>query len=279
MVYHTAHLLLCEPYLKEHDESDDSSNTTSPIEAKGGGQSCESLRLQKAVSSCSASVRAMVIIAQKYRQTFGSFKLSPITATHCILSAGLIIVEKCCSLDYSQLKQSSGDDVPRMLPPHAAAGLCFQVLRELSTSWNIAKRIGRNLERVYVQRYGVEHLPAPVPTSDPATESWSVGPDSSWETGVPPLNVFDGAFDVQNAIFEDPLSLHLENPFAHLHNPNMNQPHDQPFDGTQQNTQQNLPTSDELFAHNLGFAFSPDCLPSDYNMFDTLNQMYLEETW
>jgi hypothetical protein len=40
-----------------------------------------------------------------------------------------------------------------------------------------------------------------------------------------------------------------------------------------------LPNSDNLFANNLGFAFSPDCLPSDYNIFDALNQMYLEEMW
>ncbi|KAJ5675254.1 uncharacterized protein N7477_005188 [Penicillium maclennaniae] len=263
----------------EQDESDDASNTTSPIDPQRDGKSCASLRLQKAVSSCSASVRSMVIIAQKYRQTFGSFKLSPITATHCILSAGLIIVEKCCSLDYSQLKQNSGDDAPRMLPPHAAAGLCFQVLRELSTSWNIAKRIGRNLEKLYFQRYGVEHLPPLVSASDSANESWSVGPNGSWETGILPLNAFDGAFDIQNAIFENPLSLHIENLFAHLHTPNMDHFHHQPFDGTQQDPQQDDLTSNELFAHNLGFAFLPDCLPSDYTMFDTLNQMYLEETW
>jgi hypothetical protein len=214
----------------------------------------------------------MIIIAQKYRRMFGSFRLSPITATHCILSAALIIVEKCCSPKYSQLKQKSEDDVPRMLPPHAAAGLCFQVLREMSTSWNIAKRIGRNLEIVYVQRYGLDHLPLAVQDSDPTSEPLPSGPDGSW-------NAFDGAFDVQSAVFEDPLSLHLENPFVHLQNPNTNQVYQQPFDGAEQNTQQDSPISDEIFAHNLGFAFSPDCLPSDYNMFDTLNQIYLDETW
>jgi hypothetical protein len=165
-----------------------------------------------------------------------------------------------------------------MLPPHAAAGLCFQVLRELSTSWNIAKRIGRNLEKVYVQRYGVDHLPPAPLASDPTSESHPTDPDTTWETGAP-LHTFDGAFDVKNTLFEDPFSLHLENPFAHLYHPNLNQVHDQPVDGAQANTLQDFPTSDELFAHNLGFAFSPDCLPSDYNMFDTLNQMYLEETW
>jgi hypothetical protein len=39
------------------------------------------------------------------------------------------------------------------------------------------------------------------------------------------------------------------------------------------------PSPDEHFANNLGFAFSADSLPSDYNMFDTLNQMYLEDMW
>jgi hypothetical protein len=39
------------------------------------------------------------------------------------------------------------------------------------------------------------------------------------------------------------------------------------------------PNPDEVFINNLGFAFSANCLPSDYNMFDTLNQMYLEDIW
>lgn len=39
------------------------------------------------------------------------------------------------------------------------------------------------------------------------------------------------------------------------------------------------PNPNELFINNLGFAFSANCLPSDYNMFDTLNQMYLEDIW
>lgn len=166
-----------------------------------------------------------------------------------------------------------------MLPPHAAAGLCFQVLREMSTSWNIAKRIGRNLEKVYVQRYGVDHLPLPAQDSGPTAESRQTDLDGSWETGLPPLHAFDEVFDANNTFFEYPLSLHLENSFTPLHNPNLNQFHEPSSDVTDPNPLQNFLTSDELFANNLGFAFSPDCLPSDYNMFDTLNQTYLEETW
>lgn len=40
-----------------------------------------------------------------------------------------------------------------------------------------------------------------------------------------------------------------------------------------------IPNHNELFVNNLGFAFSADSLPSDYTMFDTLNQMYSENMW
>lgn len=120
-----------------------------------------------------------------------------------------------------------------------------------------------------------------------------------FETNVPPLDTFDPFFDNKNAMhLQNPLSFHLEHQHQHqplpsateAHSIYLNQDENTPpvtgFDagvgvgvGVNGPDFSNLVSSDELFAQNLGFAFEPDCLPSDYNMFDTLNQMYLEETW
>ncbi|KAJ5698801.1 hypothetical protein N7462_000806 [Penicillium macrosclerotiorum] len=278
MVYHTAYILLCGPFLMNNTPNNVCSTATTDQTQESDEKSTEHDRTQPALANCSASVRAMIIVAQKYRQTFGSFKLSPITATHCVLSAALIIIERCCSLEnYS--KSIPEEESTRTLSPHAAAGLCFQVLRELSTSWNIAKRIGRNLEKVYCERYG-DHLPSPPENYDPPPCSKPCPPldpfPSSNMTG-PPLEPFNEFFDPKNMVFEAQLSRNLENSIVGHAGANINLPDIQTFDGVDPNALHNFPYAGDLFGNNHGYAFSPDCLPSDYNIFDTLNQINLEE--
>ncbi|KAJ5157855.1 Transcription factor [Penicillium canariense] len=280
MVYHTAFLLLCGPFLSDNPSANANESET-PIQSPEEAQNPpKHSRSQKALAACSASVRSMIAVAQKYRQTFGSFKLSPITAAHCTLSAALIIIEKCCSAE-NYAKSSPAEEGVRTLSPHAAAGLCFQVLRELSTSWNIAKRIGMNLEKVYCERYGSripcppnDYRPPPCPLA-----SRPMDQNQAFESGIVPFQSFDAFFDPKGLIVEDPLAFHLQNPVPANPGGDLNQPFVPTFDGVSLNALQNLPNSAELFASGHGFAFSPDCLPSDYNIFDTLSQVYLEDMW
>lgn len=259
-----------------HAPSEANSTHKNQSQTNGEKTTPDHSRTQEAISSCSASVRSMCILVQKYKQTFGSFRLSPITATHCTLSAALIIIERCCSVDNKQPRRSPSDDPHRALSPHAAAGLLLQVLRELSTPWNIAKRIGRNLEKVYCQRFGADHLPSPPQTFDTVGSGDAAGLINYSTlldaTAAPPFEPHDGIFNT-NMLFEDPFSLHRQGPLVPGPDPVPT------FDSGHAETVPYFPPSSETFANNMGFAFSPDCLPSDYNMFDTLNQMYLEDTW
>ncbi|KAJ5917185.1 hypothetical protein N7466_010739 [Penicillium verhagenii] len=275
MVYHQAMILLCSPFITHNTVQD----STQPDENTPEGTPA-SIRYRKALSSCGNSVRLMCCIAQKYRQTFGSFKLSPITATHCTLSTALILIELCCSMKPYTKASATDDDGKHHLPPHAAVALCFQVLRELSTSWNIAKRIGRNLERVYIQRYGSENLQLPE-ESGVTGQTLSHMPKSApmGDFAVPNLEIFDDILNGKSLSDAKPLELDIEMPVAFHQTQSLNRTG---IPGLALNSSggiPNLSNSDEVFANNLGFAFSPDCLPSDYNMFDTLNQMYLEESW
>ncbi|KAJ6129437.1 hypothetical protein N7512_002217 [Penicillium capsulatum] len=252
MVYHTAWILLCGPFLYNfyHHSKGPRSTESTPQKEENLP---EAERSEKALAACGTSVRAICITAQQYRITFGSFKLSPITATHCILSAALTIIDKCCTTE--NLKQYNPADKPQPgASPHAAVGLCLQVLRELSTSWNIAKRIGRNLEKLYCDRFGSDHLPNPPDAAHCVAARQGLGGGVPGYGMTPTLAVFDDFYNEKPTPMEKSLCW-----------------------STQHVTE--FPPSDELFANNLGFAFSPDCLPSDYNMFDTLNQMYLEERW
>lgn len=278
MVYHTTWILLCGPFLYNfyHPSKASAPHCTKPTSQKEGEKSQEIERSEKALAACGTSVRAICITAQQYRQTFGSFKLSPITATHCILSAGLTIIDKCCTME--NLEQYNPADKPQPgASPHAAVGLCLQVLRELSTSWNTAKRIARNLEKLYCENFGSDHLPTPPEYLDTAQcSAVSKGPgfaDPGYN--MTPTLAFLEFYNEKRTPMEDPLS---DNPLAINPHPTYERPDLLTFAG-QPSALPGFPTSDELFANNLGFAFSPDCLPSDYNMFDTLNQMYLEERW
>lgn len=279
MVYHQAVILLCCPFVTV--------NAQSPTPPKGetvqhspqsNDKQQPNSRYAKGLSSCSNSIRVMCCIAQRYRQTFGSFKLSPITATHCTLSTALMLIELCCAAK-PVAKHSPTDDGPQphRLPPHAAVALCFQVLRELSTSWNIAKRIGRNLERVYIQRYGSEHL-AFMPKDGEGNGQVLVQEPKSTSAGkftIPNLEMFDDILNARPFLAEDPTQAGLEIPVTFDQLPNFSRPGIPAMALHSPGDIQNFPNQDEIF----GYAFSLDSLPSDYNMFDTLNQMYLEESW
>ncbi|KAJ5085126.1 hypothetical protein N7532_009897 [Penicillium argentinense] len=279
MVYHTAFILLCGPFISKHTHGSEK-NETGKQKFHEEKKTSDHSRTEKALASCGSSIRAMCIVIQKYRQTFGNFKLSAITATYCTLSAALTIIENCCTME-NKTKPSPSEDGQRSISPHVAVGLCLQVLRELSTSWNIAKRIGRNLEKLYTQRFGSDHVLSPPQKCDFAAyevASKLAGADVSWDVNAPPLETFDGFFDAKNMLPENSLSLNFDDPVT-AQNAYLDRMTAPAFDNAYPVSLANFPNSDELFANNLGFAFSPDCLPSDYNMFDTLNQMYLEEMW
>ncbi|KAI2709063.1 transcriptional regulator family: Fungal Specific TF [Penicillium roqueforti] len=279
MVYHTVCILLCVPFLSNNSATQDVGNPPDPQTQqnrshKEWGPACK----QKVMTICSNSARGMCIVAQKYRQTFGSFQLSPMTATHCILSAASIIIDRWC-VDPT-VKTGTGNQSLRGPSPQAAVGLCLQVLRELSTSWNIAKRIGRNLEKLYCKRLNcdIDHMP-PAPSlecNSLCTIPYQPEDGDLYPGPMAPTESFQG--------LPDPKDLHVENTILPTALPDINW-FDVPTASDTQHDNNDViglgaaSNPDELFINNLGFAFSANSLPSDYNMFDTLNQMYLEDIW
>ncbi|KAK9848425.1 hypothetical protein MYU51_016627 [Penicillium brevicompactum] len=283
MVYHTVCMILCVPFLSNKPDSSPGSDTTEAHARQAGTENTsQDTRERKAMTICANSARAVCIVAQKYRQKFGSFKLSPITPTHCILSAALVIIEKYC-VDPNK-RGITGAQTPRGPSAQTAVGLCLQVLRELSTSWNIAKRIGRNLEKLYCRRLNcdIDHMPAA-----PSLEC-------NIPCAIPPqqadLNVCAGYMTPQcepNPSLFDPNDLHIQNTL--LTPPSTTNVNwfdaPTPRESIHEDQMNNMggfgaiPNHNELFVNNLGFAFSADSLPSDYTMFDTLNQMYSENMW
>lgn len=272
MIYHTVCILLCVPFWNQSDTEEAPHATDQQTKVHGNDKILHDVCKAKAMTICRNSAKAMCIVAQKYRQRFGSFKLSPITPTHCILSAALVIIGNCRNDPHNGI----GSQLPRGPSPQTALGLCLEVLRELSTSWNIAKRIGRNLEKLYCRRLNcdIEDVPAapsfecnlPCTTSSQPTELDVCGghltpqPDAYHQFGL------------QNLVAHDT--------FLTPSLPNIDADASENTSEDQMNNGDGIrcvPNPNELFVNNLGFAFAADSLPSDYTMFDTLNQMYSED--
>ena len=88
----------------------------------------------QALSISRQSAREICLVAQKYRQAFGSFELSPISATHCTLTAALVLLDETGSLDSHSHKNK--------------LSFCLVVLGELSKVWYPARHIRENIRKL-----------------------------------------------------------------------------------------------------------------------------------
>ncbi|PYH93346.1 hypothetical protein BO71DRAFT_327935 [Aspergillus ellipticus CBS 707.79] len=133
MVYHTAVILLAKPYL-EHSDSPAAPSRPQQLQQEAPDdliQQTSTLYLEAANNICS--------LGEQYRQVFGGFRKSPITATHCTLSAALALLNPQCrgpqNADFNDV------DMDKMTS-------CLNTLQELSQSWTPPRKYHRSILRV-----------------------------------------------------------------------------------------------------------------------------------
>ncbi|KAH6950812.1 fungal-specific transcription factor domain-containing protein [Fusarium avenaceum] len=112
MCFHTCIILLAKPFLPKKATSPESSI---------------------ALEACRQAAKDICNLGNRYRTAFGSFRRSPITATHCTLTATLMVMFLG--------KGSRGD-----------LDCCLLTLGELAESWAPAKRYWQTLSRVLGER-------------------------------------------------------------------------------------------------------------------------------
>lgn len=134
MVYSTACILLARPYLAPAAATNSGMKTANTVDPKFKEDS------QKADVLLQTSAKQICSTARKYRRVFGSFRRSPITATHCTLSAALVFLR---SAKARPVAATTGE--PSSSFNTDDIRLCLDVLDELSTSWDTARRIRLNL--------------------------------------------------------------------------------------------------------------------------------------
>lgn len=165
MIYHTMRILLAKPFIMKHQRPHPSNTAFISPASMHAHSSAEKdpETLAQAQTVCKESASAICSIAQKYRQVFGGFQRSPISATHCTLSAALVLLE---DLDHASNRN-------RMM-------MCLGVLEELSGSWCPARHIANNLKRLCVNVSDEMALllrESPQPAGSPREPSCETGPE------------------------------------------------------------------------------------------------------
>lgn len=129
MVYHATYILLAKPCVEAAENLAPSGTVAETF------QGYDTYLNAKAVLHSSA--KHICSVARRYRRSFGTFRRSPITATHCTLSAALVFLRSA----KSSTSANDGFNTDDLI-------LCLEVLAELSTSWDTARRIRLNLLRL-----------------------------------------------------------------------------------------------------------------------------------
>lgn len=152
MVYHTNYILLLRPL-------------TSGLAPDAHGKIAA--LAQKAGSMSVKAAKQICLIGKKYQQVFGSFRQSPVTATHCSLSAAVVLIHAELVQTGSDSGTSNSSDLQTLL----------NVSGELSISWDIARRIRRSLIETLDKKYpGVysHNLPDTVESNNVSSEGVQV---------------------------------------------------------------------------------------------------------
>ncbi|KAL6407211.1 Zn(2)-Cys(6) zinc finger domain protein [Ilyonectria robusta] len=134
MVYHTSVILLAKPFLARRHKAG------AEVAQQQDDSTCEGLS-QKAAILCTEAAKEICVIGDMYRENFGSFRKSPLTATHCTLSAALVMLH-----GYNR------EDGKTTGPEMDCVDSCIKTLQELSDSWTPPRRYWRNLVRMIGNR-------------------------------------------------------------------------------------------------------------------------------
>ncbi|OKL59862.1 hypothetical protein UA08_04960 [Talaromyces atroroseus] len=130
MVHYTAVILLLKPFIFT---GEDGTSQKADLPSNTGDAASES-----SLALCYEAARQICIVARKYRQVFGSFRKSPITATHCTLSAALFLLKKMRH-DGGEIKCSDRN----------LFQACLKTLKELGISWYPAWRYWKSLSDTF----------------------------------------------------------------------------------------------------------------------------------
>lgn len=165
MVYHTSLILLAKPFLPKSHQS----ASTEQDSSQAG--------TQKVSSICMEAAKEICLLGEQYRKVFGSFRQSPITVTHCTLSAVLLI------LDSGVFEREFG-----LRSRMNLINSCLLTLRELSDSWVPARKYWKGILRIVKHRQSnsVEDHEQAAQEQSNSSNNYDLCAEYSTESHLPP---------------------------------------------------------------------------------------------
>ncbi|KAL3468849.1 fungal-specific transcription factor domain-containing protein [Aspergillus californicus] len=176
MVYHTSIIMLAKPFLARRQEPPAQEPSTMAQHEGQAGRIAE-----RAATLCMEAAREICFLGEQYRKSFGSFRHSPVTATHCTLSAVLFFF-----FSLKHCRQDESEDEEAVSPKAIAKLINSSVvtLGELAHSWMPARQYWRAIlaivkdsqnlqEQGAMRRNGPEFAPS-LRSASPAPSEHSV---------------------------------------------------------------------------------------------------------
>lgn len=243
MVFHTTSILLVKPFLKGLHDMEGMSAVPPPRPAN-------TTSTNDVCTIYYRAAREVCSIGRKYHNIFGSFRQSPITATHCTLSAALALLQS------DERKTDS-----------ANVEVCLQVLGELSVSWDPAGRIRTNLLKLHQER-GMPPAATVMDHTSVEFTAISTQPVIFSSALLQGPNEEDGMSHHDFATFTEPQipdwnHTDFDNLFAHDNGG---------WSSGDRNIMLDQPSGND---NNLAGGL----LPQDYSHFDALNRMHFDSAW
>ncbi|KAL4793229.1 fungal-specific transcription factor domain-containing protein [Aspergillus venezuelensis] len=139
MVYHTSIIMLAKPFLpQKHKSLPQSSDAPLPC----------TVEEQRAAILCMEAAREICLLGDQYRKAFGSFRQSPVTATHCTLSAVLFLISTFnhCGRDEDEREEAPSKAIAKLLDSGVVT------LGELAESWMPARHYWRAISAIVKER-------------------------------------------------------------------------------------------------------------------------------
>ncbi|KAI5921203.1 fungal-specific transcription factor domain-containing protein [Camillea tinctor] len=251
MVYHTSYIILMRPFFSQKQKENAALRASD--RPKFGQLSGVSVEWAKSISYKAAC--ELSFVAREYRKAFGSFRQSPITATHCTLSAVLVLLTA----------ENCRWDGTNQATTNQSINICLQVLEELSLSWAPAGYIKKNVVMLR-QRLGdpVDSSLAPLSGGDQHDDS-----SGNYSGGGVPISTGPTPNDdASTRAHMQPDSPGSFQQTGYWQNPEFQSI----FDGLQSGNASFLFNSTNL-------ALGTDALPSDYDNFELLNRMNFDNVW
>ncbi|KAJ6042995.1 uncharacterized protein N7446_001191 [Penicillium canescens] len=150
MVYHTSLIMLTKPFLARKQRPSRETPSTGGL-SKDQGQDQSDPTAERAMTLCMDAAREISLLGEQYRKAFGSFRQTPVTATHCTLSAVLFFIfslNNCVSNE-----MDDGGEARSQKAIAKAINSCVVTLGELASSWSPARRYWKAVLAILEHRH------------------------------------------------------------------------------------------------------------------------------